>query len=109
MTLDHHPCSTSSANGVYEPAISTKIIEWSRRFMRTSAAGDHFRRWYRALAPYMPDSDSAYTAAPTRAIAPAATTTTATPWGIEAKNAIWCSRPRSRGFCSTMAVASSLT
>ena len=38
--------------GVKLPAMSTKIMEWSRCFITRSACGDHERRWYAALVPY---------------------------------------------------------
>jgi hypothetical protein len=35
----------STATGVYEPAISTKIMEWSSRCMTGRRPGDHETRW----------------------------------------------------------------
>ena len=48
------PCRTRSANGVYVPAMSTKIIEWSIRFSARFRRGSQEPRWYAALMPYMP-------------------------------------------------------
>ena len=44
-TVPRVPCSTSRQNGVYVPAINTKIMEWSSRRMRTYASSDHEPRW----------------------------------------------------------------
>ncbi len=38
------PCSSSKANGVYVPAINTRIIEWSSRRMIARALGCQVRR-----------------------------------------------------------------
>jgi hypothetical protein len=53
------------AIGVKLPAISTKIMEWSRYFITRSARGDHERRWYAALVPYTALRLTAKIAAPT--------------------------------------------
>ena len=45
--------------GVYEPAMSTKIIEWSARRIQRAAAGDHERRWYNAEVPNNPQIPAA--------------------------------------------------
>ena len=37
--------NTSSAIGVYVPAIKTKIIEWSSRRIQPLARGVHVMRW----------------------------------------------------------------
>ena len=42
---------SSTENGVYVPAMNTKIIEWSSRRMSWYARGVQTRRWYRALVP----------------------------------------------------------
>jgi hypothetical protein len=54
-----------SAIGVKLPAMSTKIMEWSRCFIIRSARGDHERRWYAALVPYTALRLTAKIAAPT--------------------------------------------
>ena len=51
MTTLHTPLSANRHRGVYVPAIRTKIIEWSRRFIRLRAGSDQATRWYAALAP----------------------------------------------------------
>jgi hypothetical protein len=53
------------AMGVKLPAMSTKIMEWSRCFITRSARGDHERRWYAALVPYTALRLTAKIAAPT--------------------------------------------
>jgi hypothetical protein len=40
MALASAPCSAISANGVYVPAITTKIIEWSKRRIHRRAPGE---------------------------------------------------------------------
>src|SRR5262245_7647264 len=50
------PRSTSTANGVYVPAMNRKIIEWSRRRMTAHPRAVHLRRWYRALTPNTPQT-----------------------------------------------------
>jgi hypothetical protein len=42
--LASEPFSASSATGVYVPAISTKIIEWSSRRIQRRAFGRHVTR-----------------------------------------------------------------
>ena len=37
--------STARQNGVYVPAMSTKIMEWSRRFMMPRSRGFQVMRW----------------------------------------------------------------
>ena len=44
MTTLQAPLNASRHNGVYVPAIRTKIIEWSRRFIRFRAGSDHATR-----------------------------------------------------------------
>ena len=52
--------STSSANGVYVPAMSRKIIEWSsRRIHRRTLGVRQVTRWYSALVPSRPARPSA--------------------------------------------------
>ena len=41
----------SRAIGVYDAAMNTKIIEWSRCFMTRRARSDQRPRWYAALTP----------------------------------------------------------
>ncbi len=41
----------STAIGVYVPAMNTKIIEWSRRFITVWARGPQLMRWYSAEVP----------------------------------------------------------
>ena len=50
------PFRASSATGVYVPAISTKIMEWSSRRIQRLAAGRQVTRWYRALVPSSADT-----------------------------------------------------
>ena len=83
---------------MYVPAMSTKIIEWSRRFIRLRAGSDHAIRWYAALAPNTPASPVAKIAAASRAFPVFARAMSAIPAGTETKNAISWSRPRIRGF-----------
>jgi hypothetical protein len=41
----------STAIGVYVPAMNTKIIEWSSRFISACARGLQVSRWYSADVP----------------------------------------------------------
>ena len=43
--------SRSMQNGVYVPAMNTKIMEWSSRRISWYPRSLHTRRWYRALTP----------------------------------------------------------
>ena len=44
-TVASVPCSTSRPNGVYVPAMSTKIIEWSSQRIQRRVAGRQVMRW----------------------------------------------------------------
>ena len=50
-TAPRRPCSSRTQNGVYVPAMNTKIIEWSSRRITLYPRGDQTRRWYSALVP----------------------------------------------------------
>ncbi len=39
------PSSSSSAKGVQEPAMSTKMLEWSKRLSIEWVPGDQVPRW----------------------------------------------------------------
>src|SRR3989442_10673410 len=66
--------------------------------MRRRPMSDQGPRWYAALAPKRPARLKAKTAAAARALPVSAKATSATPAGMERKKAIWCRRPRIRGF-----------
>ena len=60
ITVACEPCRTSSANGVNDAAMKTKIIEWSRRFIQARARGRfQSTRWYSALMPNRPQMPAA--------------------------------------------------
>ena len=50
-TVPTRPRSSRTQNGVYVPAMNTKIIEWSSRRITLYPRGDQTRRWYSALVP----------------------------------------------------------
>src|SRR3569623_668637 len=64
-TLDE-PSRKRKANGVYEPAISTKMFAWSIRRRNAQTLGDHVPRWYTPDVVNSRRALAANTAAPTR-------------------------------------------
>ena len=57
--IPHSGRRARSVIGVYEPAISTKIIVWSARCIRSRTRGDHWPRWYAAEVPNSAATDAA--------------------------------------------------
>ena len=55
--------SATRQSGVYVPAMSTKIIEWSRRCMTSLACTEWARRWYAAEVPNRARTLTTYTTA----------------------------------------------
>ena len=53
------PPRAMPATAVYEPAMATKMVEWSARRMRRRATGSQVRRWNRALTPKSSEIDRA--------------------------------------------------
>src|SRR5437588_9979226 len=53
------PDRTSTQNGVYVPAIRTKIIEWSSRRIQARAERVQVMRWYSALVPSRAQTENA--------------------------------------------------
>ena len=62
-----------------DPAIKTKIIEWSSRAITARARTDHDPRWYAAEVPNSRATEAAYTEAPIRARVPSARQTITVP------------------------------
>src|SRR6478672_2165897 len=96
--IPHAGWSASSTIGVYEPAMSTKIMAWSARCIRARIAGRHRPRWYAADVPNSNATDAAYNEAATYDDACVDTTISTAPAGRLNQKVHWCNRPRNRGF-----------
>src|SRR5688572_9809583 len=84
-TVDQGGSKPRRANGVYVPAMRTKIIEWSSRRIHRHAEGPQSIRWNAALAAYIAERLRAYTALATRAGTDGVISTRDNPAGSEAK------------------------
>ena len=92
--MPHAGWSASSVIGVYEPAMSTKIMAWSARCIRSRTRGVHLPRWYAADVPNSNAIDAAYNDAATYDDAWLDTTISSAPAGRLSQNVHWCRRPR---------------
>src|SRR6478735_11037024 len=98
IVMPHAGCSASRVMGVYEPAMSTKIMAWSARCIRSRTRGVHLPRWYAAEVPKSRAIDAAYSDAATYDDACVEITMSNAPAGRLSQKVHWWSRPRKRGF-----------
>jgi hypothetical protein len=88
----------STIGAVAVPAITRKIIRWSRRCNQARVLGCQRPRSYRALAPNIPETEEAYTAAIAVRPAPWTATINSVPITNDASKQTKCSQPRRRGL-----------
>src|SRR5699024_11582761 len=84
--------------GVYVPAMSRKMLEWSIRRRSAVARGDQVRRGYSAETPNRIDDDDKNTAVAHVNAVPSAITTSSTPRTIDTGRVPAWIQPRRVGF-----------
>ncbi len=95
--------------GVYEPAMSRKMLAWSIRLRRILARGDQSNRWYTAETPNRSSDDATNTAHAIFAAAPSATAMSTMPSTRATGVMPACSQPRHVGLGSGPASCASST